>query len=157
MPFFILLSFEYRCPIHCERNPRTLFISLLLKGIHYLVDKLLLYGTVFQMRLCRLLLITGFKWILVSIILFLRVLAPCRLVGRWQHFGETYCLHLQGWSGESTDESTRRQNPEKLHRHEKLRFPILFFIRYIRVLMSARTQDNVRFTYFPIALRQILE
>jgi hypothetical protein len=24
------------------------------------------------------------------------VLAPCRLVGRCQRFGETYCLHLQG-------------------------------------------------------------
>jgi hypothetical protein len=26
---------------------------------------------------------------------FIRVLAPCRLVGRC-HFRETYCLHLQG-------------------------------------------------------------
>jgi hypothetical protein len=25
------------------------------------------------------------------------VLTPCRLVARCQRFGETYCLHLQGW------------------------------------------------------------
>jgi hypothetical protein len=30
------------------------------------------------------------------IILLFWVLAPCRLVGRYQRFGETYCLHLQG-------------------------------------------------------------
>jgi hypothetical protein len=24
------------------------------------------------------------------------VLTPCRLVGRYQRFGETHCLHLQG-------------------------------------------------------------
>jgi hypothetical protein len=29
---------------------------------------------------------------------FFRVLVPCRLVGRCQRFGETYCLHLQGRS-----------------------------------------------------------
>jgi hypothetical protein len=27
---------------------------------------------------------------------FIWVLTPCRLVGRYQHFGGTYCLHLQG-------------------------------------------------------------
>jgi hypothetical protein len=52
---------------------------------------------------------------------------PCRLVGRCQRFGETYCLHLQGWSGIATvcfsetlasaDESTQRQNPG--HHHQK--------------------------------------
>jgi hypothetical protein len=26
------------------------------------------------------------------------VLAPCGFVGRWQRFGETSCLHLQGLS-----------------------------------------------------------
>jgi hypothetical protein len=26
------------------------------------------------------------------------VMTPCRLVGGHQHFGETYCLHLQGWN-----------------------------------------------------------
>jgi hypothetical protein len=29
--------------------------------------------------------------------LFFWVLAPCRLVGRCQRFGEIYCLHLQPW------------------------------------------------------------
>jgi hypothetical protein len=29
-------------------------------------------------------------------IMFFWVLAPCRLVGRCQRFGETCCLHLQG-------------------------------------------------------------
>jgi hypothetical protein len=31
-------------------------------------------------------------------ILFLLVLTPCRLASGYQHFGETYYLHLQGWS-----------------------------------------------------------
>jgi hypothetical protein len=29
------------------------------------------------------------------------VLAPCRLVGRYQRFEQTYYLHLQGWSGDA--------------------------------------------------------
>jgi hypothetical protein len=29
-----------------------------------------------------------------DVLLFLE---PCRLVGRYQRFGETYCIHLQGW------------------------------------------------------------
>jgi hypothetical protein len=29
------------------------------------------------------------------------VLAPCRHVGRRQRFGKTYCIHLQGWSGDA--------------------------------------------------------
>jgi hypothetical protein len=29
--------------------------------------------------------------------MFFWVLAPCRLIGRCRPFGETYCLHLQGW------------------------------------------------------------
>jgi hypothetical protein len=57
--------------------------------------------------------------------MFFWVLAPCRLVGRWQRFEETYCLHLQTWTLTSTDESTRRQNPEERnhdpHRHENLK------------------------------------
>jgi hypothetical protein len=67
------------------------------------------------------------------------VLAPCRLVGRCQRFGGTYCLHLQGWSCNAplpsfanstlkmeivsfsemlapTDECARRKNPEEQYR-----------------------------------------
>jgi hypothetical protein len=33
---------------------------------------------------------------LVLMMLLLWVVTPCRLVGRCQRFGETYCLHLQG-------------------------------------------------------------
>jgi hypothetical protein len=29
-------------------------------------------------------------------VLFFWVVTPCRLIGRYQRFGETYCLHLQG-------------------------------------------------------------
>jgi hypothetical protein len=49
------------------------------------------------------------------------VLVPCRLVGRCQRFGETYCLQLQGWRTEtlvSTYESTQRLNPEE-HRPQR--------------------------------------
>lgn len=31
----------------------------------------------------------------------LRVFASCRIADRCQRFGKTYCLHLQGWSGDS--------------------------------------------------------
>jgi hypothetical protein len=37
---------------------------------------------------------------------FFWVLAPCRLVGRCQRFGETYCLHLQGLSGITKTQKT---------------------------------------------------
>jgi hypothetical protein len=46
---------------------------------------------------------------------------PYGLVGRYQRFGETYCLRLQGDSmflrSAYTYESTQRCNPEK-HSHE---------------------------------------
>jgi hypothetical protein len=29
---------------------------------------------------------------------FFWAVTPCRLVGRYQRFGETYCLLLQGWN-----------------------------------------------------------
>jgi hypothetical protein len=35
---------------------------------------------------------------LVSSLLVFWVVTPCGLVHRYQHFGETYCLHLQGWN-----------------------------------------------------------
>jgi hypothetical protein len=66
------------------------------------------------------------------------VLVPCRLVGTCQRFGETCCLHLQGWCWEawvlialvmeaaSTSETsvnfnqtTRCYNPEDSHLHTK--------------------------------------
>jgi hypothetical protein len=30
------------------------------------------------------------------LMLFFWIVTPCTLVGRYQRFGETYCLHLQG-------------------------------------------------------------
>jgi hypothetical protein len=35
--------------------------------------------------------------ILIIMMMFLWVLVPCTLVGRYQCFGETFYLHLQGW------------------------------------------------------------
>jgi hypothetical protein len=71
--------------------------------------------------------------------LFFLVLASCRLVGRCQRFGDTYCLHIQGWSGDAgkwwdvigleegkASFPTRRQNPEQHHsphRRENLEVP----------------------------------
>jgi hypothetical protein len=31
--------------------------------------------------------------------MFLCVVTPCRFIGRYHCFRETYCLHLQGWIG----------------------------------------------------------
>jgi hypothetical protein len=42
------------------------------------------------------------------------VLAPCRIVGRCESFGETYCLHFQGWKWEQYD-SPKRHLPTSLH------------------------------------------
>jgi hypothetical protein len=65
------------------------------------------------------------------------VLASCRLVGRCQRFGETYCLILSSTlkmetvcfseTLSSTDESTRRQNPE--HHHQQ-------FLNFIGCILS---------------------
>jgi hypothetical protein len=61
---------------------------------------------------------------------FLWVLASCRLVGR--RFGDTVCFSE---TLASTDESTRRQNPEEhhhhLHRHENLKSHPIIFIRHL--------------------------
>jgi hypothetical protein len=55
--------------------------------------------------------------------LFFWVFTPCRIAGRCQHFGETYCLHLLLDDRDSmflrtltaTYESRRRENPEEHH------------------------------------------
>jgi hypothetical protein len=61
-------------------------------------------------------------------ILFFWVVTPCGLVGRYQRFGETYCLRPQGWIGGcfsetlvSSHESTLCHNPEEQHRHVRRR------------------------------------
>jgi hypothetical protein len=61
----------------------------------------------------------------VRMMILFWVLVLCRLADRCQRFGETYCLHLQGWSEAgngmflrnfaSICESTGRQNPEQQH------------------------------------------
>jgi hypothetical protein len=50
---------------------------------------------------------------MMTMMMFFWVLEPCRLVGRCQHFGETYCLHLQC------------AKPEEHHHQEKAMFGIL--------------------------------
>jgi hypothetical protein len=49
-------------------------------------------------------------------VMFLWVLELCRLVGRCQRFGETYCFHLQDWSAKDRD---RRQNSEERNHRER--------------------------------------
>jgi hypothetical protein len=39
------------------------------------------------------------------------VVTPCRLVGRYQRFGGTYCLHLQGWRWIFHDQCNDRAIP----------------------------------------------
>jgi hypothetical protein len=46
----------------------------------------------------------------VKISVFFWVMTPCGLVGRYQDFGEIYCLHPQGY--------LRRQNPGEQQRHD---------------------------------------
>jgi hypothetical protein len=38
-------------------------------------------------------------------LLFFWVVTLCRLIGRYQHFRETYCLHVRGWSGNAKSKS----------------------------------------------------
>jgi hypothetical protein len=42
--------------------------------------------------------------------MFFWVVTPCRLVGRYQHFGETYRLHLQGFGPTSSHGVTTHKN-----------------------------------------------
>jgi hypothetical protein len=48
---------------------------------------------------------------MMMMMMFFCVLAPCRLVGRFQRFGETYCLHLQGcWHLPTSLRGAKTQN-----------------------------------------------
>jgi hypothetical protein len=56
--------------------------------------------------------------------MYLWVMMLCILIGRYQNFGETYCLHLQAWIDMlslaplvSTCKSTHRHNPEQHNHH----------------------------------------
>jgi hypothetical protein len=46
---------------------------------------------------------------------FFWVLAPCRLVGKCQRFGETYCLHLQPWRWRQYVSPKRCHIPVNVH------------------------------------------
>jgi hypothetical protein len=60
----------------------------------------------------------------MSMLVF-RVVTPCGLVGKYKHFGETNCLHLQGWKNngwmerrgdwKSEDDSDIKKPIIKLH------------------------------------------
>jgi hypothetical protein len=52
------------------------------------------------------------------------VATPCGLVGAYQSFGETYCLHPERWYI-STYKPPRHYNPENQHRHFILSLPFL--------------------------------
>jgi hypothetical protein len=54
-----------------------------------------------------------------KIMLFFWVLAPCRLVGRCHRFGETYCIHFQGYTTQKprrTSSSSPLWKPQFSHR-----------------------------------------
>jgi hypothetical protein len=61
-------------------------------------------------------------------IMFFSAVTLCRLIDRFQRFGEKYTLHLQEMETEDdsmiirnvgTYETTRRHNPEEQHRQRK--------------------------------------
>jgi hypothetical protein len=60
------------------------------------------------------------------------VLAPCRMIGRCQHFGRTYCLHPQPWRWRRYVSPKRWHLPTSLH--------------------GARTQNNYRTVILPVVL-----
>jgi hypothetical protein len=41
------------------------------------------------------------------------VVTPCELVGRYQRFGGTYCLHLEGYIQINTKTKRRKTNIDK--------------------------------------------
>jgi hypothetical protein len=55
-------------------------------------------------------------WPKMLMLVFL-VVTPCRLVGRYQHFGDTYCLHLQDLEAVCSSKcSTQSCNPQNQHK-----------------------------------------
>jgi hypothetical protein len=61
-----------------------------------------------------------FTVVKMTMLLLFWVMTPCGLVSRYQRFGETYCLHLQGFSYEST----RRHNPEEQYCQNSMKFKL---------------------------------
>jgi hypothetical protein len=78
--------------------------------------------------------------------LFFWVLTSCRLAGRYQRFGEIYCLHLQGSMETfsetlvSTSESARRQNPAERHPHRREN---LLTFQMMETVSSSETSVNI--------------
>jgi hypothetical protein len=84
--------------------------------------------------------------------MFFWVSAPCRFVGRFQRFEETYCLHLQGWSWRQYVSMKSWNLPASLHVVSKPRnveettvpfwFPTNLLLKFIpnelRVLSNRR-------------------
>jgi hypothetical protein len=65
------------------------------------------------------------------------VLTQCRLVGRYQHFGETYYLQVQSFSpNPSQNPEEQHRNP---HRHDNLKshHTYVLFVSFIRVTFHA--------------------
>jgi hypothetical protein len=55
------------------------------------------------------------------LMLFFWVLAPRRLIGRCQRFGETYCFHLQGWRWRQPWRLRQYISPKRWHLPTSLR------------------------------------
>jgi hypothetical protein len=70
----------------------------------------------------------------------------CELVGKYQRFGETYCLHLQGCSSEtmvSTYNSSRRYNKADRQRHKSPAFMELDFTQSLSLVCSLGQMNPV--------------
>jgi hypothetical protein len=87
--------------------------------------------------------------------LVFRTLTPCRLVGRYQRFGGTYCLHLQGWriffyeTMVSVHESTWGHDPEEQNRHFRRRENLKFYSGVRCVIYGNKKEHSLQSVYKP--------
>jgi hypothetical protein len=81
------------------------------------------------------------------------VVTPCWLAGRYQRFGGTYCLHLQGWRVHTALQPKRQyRNP---HRHENLKSHLLNDLQGILRLCPCSGNNTFSSVNFGTACRSI--
>jgi hypothetical protein len=98
-------SFVYMCWRVCGANIRVGCLLLTTDPATYTFLTILKY-TVLWVKINADTVEGTYENIHHELMLLFWVVTPCRLVGRYRRFGETYCLHTQF----STYESTRRHN-----------------------------------------------
>jgi hypothetical protein len=94
------------------------------------IKSILLFWRLWRRSLC----LAMFQMVLLKMMMFFWVLALHRLIGRCQHFWETYCLHFQGWR--QYDSLKRWHLPTSLHGAKTQKNIIIIILTAMRNLKS---------------------